>query len=167
MLRLLLLCFCCWSAALGAQEAVIKDFIKVHRKGAENAAVKVPGWLIGLASDVATVSTDDPGEKVVFRLLGEVGTVRLVSYLDDDFPEPEYSVVNLLYVLERYKRFERWAEVRTPEGQRVTLSVRYQNEKIRDLVAVVREDERTTLVSARTDLTAQELGRLVGDLQRL
>lgn len=167
MLRILLLCLCCWSATLSAQEAVIKDFIRVHRKGVENAAVKVPGWLVSLASDIATVSTDDPAEKIAFELLGEVGTVRLVTYLDADFPEPEDSVVNLLYVLERYKRFERWADVRTVEGERVTLSARSDREKVSDLVVVVREEDRTTLISARTDLTPRELGKLVGDLHRL
>ncbi|NJB86847.1 hypothetical protein GGR26_002624 [Lewinella marina] len=168
MLRLLLLCLCCCSAALVvAQEAVIKDFIKVHRRGEENVAVKVPGWLVGLASDVAATTTDDPAERVAFQLLGEVGTVRFVTYNNDDFPEPEDSVVNLLYVLERYKDFERWAEVRTPEGERVTLTVRYAREKIKDLVVVISEGERTTLAAARTDLTARELGKLVSDLQRM
>ncbi|WP_116127714.1 DUF4252 domain-containing protein [Lewinella sp. IMCC34183] len=166
MLRLII-CLVLFSASLGAQEKVIKDFIKVHRKGEENVAVKVPGWMVSLASDIATVSTDDPQERIVFKLMGEVGTTRVVTWLNEDFTEPQDEVVNLLYVLERYKRFERWAEVRSAEGERVTLSVRYENKKIRDLVAVVTEDDRTTLVSARTDLSADELGRLVEELSSM
>ena len=163
MLRLII-CLLLFSAGLNAQETVIKAFIKVHRKGEENVAFKVPGWMVSLASDIASVSTDDPQERIIFKLMGEVGTTRMVTWLNEDFTEPQDGVVNLLYVLERFKRFERWAEVRSAEGERVTLSVRYEDKKIRDLVAVVTEDDRTTLVSARTDLSADELGRLVEEL---
>ena len=160
----LLLLFGLFTAGLGAQEAVIRDFIKVHRKGEENVAVKVPGWLIGLASNVAQTAAADEDERLAFELLGEVGTLRVVTYDNADFTAPQESVVNLLYTLERYKDFERWAEVRTSEGQRVTLTVRYRKQKIRDLVVVVQEADRTTLVAARTDLEAEELGEMVSSL---
>ncbi len=166
MLRVLI-CTLLLSTGLGAQDAVIKDFIQVHRKGEENVALKVPGWMVSLASDIATISTDDPHERVAFKLIGEVGTTRVVTYLNEDFREPQDGVVNLLYVLERFKKFERWADVRSAEGERITLTVRYQKQKIRDLVVILRDEERTTLVSARADLTAEEFGRLVESLVRL
>ena len=166
MLRLLLAC-CLLSTGLYAQDQVIKNFIKEHRRGEENVAVKVPGWLVGLASDIAEHATDDPHERAVFRLMGEVGTVRLVTYENEDFTEPRQSIVNLLYSLERYKQFERWADIRTQEGERVTLTVRYRDEQIRDLVVIVRDEDRTTLVSARADLSARELGELVERLQEI
>ena len=166
MLRLLLL-GCLFSCALGAQDQIIKDFIREHRKGEENVAVKVPGWLIGLASDIAVTTTDDPHERAVFSLMSEVGTVRVVTYQDEDFTEPHASVVNLLYGLERYKKFERWADIRTTEGQRVTLTVRYLKKRIRDLVVIVRDDDRTTLVSAEANLSAKDLGELVANLEEL
>ncbi|WP_116106265.1 DUF4252 domain-containing protein [Lewinella sp. IMCC34191] len=163
----LILALCLFSFGLEAQEQVIKDFIREHRRGEENVAVKVPGWLIGLAGNIATISTDDPHERAVFSLMGDVGTVRVVTYLNDDFTEPQSSIVNLLYSLERYKKFERWAEVRTQEGERVTLTVRYEEKRIRDLVVIVNDHDRTTLVSARADLSAEDLGELVANLEQL
>ena len=166
MLRILLL-LCIFSCTLGAQDKVIKDFIKEHRKGEENVALKVPGWLIGLASDIAVTASDDPHERAVFSLASEIGTVRVVTYQDADFTEPHASIVNLLYSLERYKKFERWADIRTQDGERVTLTVRYLDERIRDLVVILRDDERTTLVSAEADLSAKDLGELVAHLEEL
>lgn len=161
----ILLCLILLTTALGAQDRVIRDFIKEHRKGEENAAVTVPGWMIGLASDIAASVVEDEDEKTVLEVIGEVGTIRLVSFDNDDFTGPESSVTNLLYSLERYKGFERWAEVRTREGQRLTLSVRYKKKTIRDLVAIIDEGERTTVVSARAHLSAEELGRMVNELE--
>ena len=163
MYRLLIIC-CLLTTALSAQEQAINDFINVHRQGEENVAVKVPGWLVGLASSIAVTAAEDDDERAVFELLGEVGTLRVVSFDNTDFTAPQEGIVNLLYTLERYKDFERWAEVRTAEGSRVTLTVRYRRQKIRDLVVVVQEADRTTLVTARTDLEAKELGRLVNEL---
>lgn len=155
------------TTALHAQDIVIRDFIKEHRRGEENVAFKVPGWMVGLASDIGATASDDHDEKILFKLLGELGTVRMVTYLNEDFQRPESSIGNLLYSLERYRGFERWADMRTQEGQRVTLTVRYENKKVRELMAVVREEDRTTLVAARAHLSAEELGRLVNELEEL
>ncbi len=165
-MRLLLL-LCLLTAGLQAQDEAILDFIKEHRRGEENVAVKVPGWMISLASDIGETASDDPDEQVLFHLMGSLGTTRVVTYLDEDFTHPQLSVGNLLYTLERYKGFERWAELRTQDGQRVTLTVRYEKKKVRDLLAVVSEEGRTTLVSARANLSAEELGRLVNQLEEL
>ncbi len=158
---------CLLSFGLSAQDEVIKDFIREHRRGEENVALKVPGWMVSLASDIATISTDDPQERAVFRLMGEVGTVRMVTYLNEDFTEPQSSIVNFLYTLERYKNFERWADIRTQEGERVTLTVRYLEKKVRDVVVIVREEDRTMVVSARANLSAEELGELVAQLEEM
>lgn len=163
---ILLLFLLLFSGDAGAQEDVIDDFINLHRRGEENVAVKVPGWLVGLAGDIAETSTDDPHERILFSLLGEVGTVHVVTYRDADFTAPEGDVGRLLYTLEHYKGFERWADVRAAGGERINFSVRYHKKKVRDLVVVVKEAERTTLVTARTHLTAEELGRLVTELAK-
>ena len=166
-MKQLLLLLCLLTAGLHAQDEAILDFIKEHRRGDENVAVKVPGWMISLASDIGETSSDDHDEQVLFRLMGSLGTTRVVTYLDEDFTHPKLSVGNLLYTLERYKGFERWAELRTQEGQRVTLTVRYEKKKVKELLAVLTEEDRTTLVSARANLSAEELGLLVNQLEEL
>ncbi|PPK87806.1 uncharacterized protein DUF4252 [Neolewinella xylanilytica] len=166
MLRILLL-LCLLSSGISAQDQVIRDFIKEHRRGEENVALTVPGWLIGLASDIAEHATDDPHEQAVFSLAGELGTLRVLTYDNEDFEAPGASIVNLLFSLERYKDFERWADIRTQDGERISLTVRYKKERIRDLVVVLQDGERTTLVSARANLSATELGELVANLEEL
>jgi hypothetical protein len=167
MRLLLLLLFLATGGLAHAQDEVIRDFIKTHRRGSENAAVKVPGWLIGLASDIGATATDDPDEKVLFRLISNLGTTRVITYLNEDFPHPGESIGNLLYSLERYRGFERWAEVRTRDGERISLSIRYEKKKVREILAVVREADRTVLVSSRAHLSAEELGQLVNELETL
>jgi hypothetical protein len=167
-MRILILFLTLFASTLGfAQDEVIRDFIKTHRKGEENVAVKVPGWLISLASDIGATATDDPDEKVLFKLASNLGTTRVVTYLNEDFTHPGESIGNLLFSLERYRGFERWADIRTQDGERISLSVRYEKKKLKELLAVVREEDRTVLVSSRTHLTAEELGRLVNELETL
>lgn len=163
MYKIILLCL--FSASLGAQDVVIKDFIKEHRRGEENVAVTVPGFLISLASNIGEVSAEEDDERALFHLMGDLGTLRLVTYDDEDFTLPQSSIGNLLYSLERYRGFERWAEIRTREGARITLTVRYQKKTIREVLAIVTEEGRTTLVAAEAHLTAKELGRVVNDLE--
>lgn len=169
MTRILLPLFLLLATALSAQEQVIKDFIKEHRRGEENIALKVPGWMIGLASDIATISTDDRQEKAAFQIMGELGTVRFVTFLNEDFPEPQSSVNNLLFSLENYHGFERWAEIRSKEGERITLSVRYQGKTVRNIIAVVSEpdEDRTIFMSARAHLSARELGEFVNKISEI
>ncbi|CAH0998755.1 hypothetical protein LEM8419_00103 [Neolewinella maritima] len=155
------------TATLGAQDVVIKDFIKEHRRGEENVALTVPGFLIGLASSIAVTAAEDDDERALFRLLGDLGTVRMVTYENADFRRPEASIGNLLYSLERYRGFERWAELRTQDGTRITLTVRYHKKKIREILTILTEDDRTTLVAAKAQLSAEELGRVVNDLESL
>ena len=49
----------------------------------------------------------------------------------------------------------------------MTVTARYRKKKIRDLVVIVREADRTVLVSTRTDLEAQELGQFINELQEI
>ena len=163
----LLLTACLFTVVLGAQDAVIKDFIDDHRQGEENVAVTVPGFLVSLAGSIASAAAEDEAERALFQLLGDLGTLRLVTYDNDDFTRPEASIGNLLYSLERYRGFERWVEVRTTGGARITLTARYEEKRIREVLAIVNEAERTTLVAARANLSAKELGRVVSELEAL
>lgn len=153
------------TASLGAQDKVIKDFIKDHRRGEENIALTVPGFLIGLASNIGTLAADDQDERALFRLMGDIGAISVVTYENDDFMRPESSIVNLLYSLERYRGFERWAEIRTREGDRITLTVRYEKKRIREVLALVNDTQRTVLIAAKANLSAEEMGRVVNDLE--
>ena len=61
ILSLLLFTFAISFAA--AQNPAVRDFIREHRKGEENVALKIPGWMIGLASEVGMLASDDEEEE--------------------------------------------------------------------------------------------------------
>ncbi len=146
-----------------AQERVIRDFIQEHRRGDENFAIKVPGWMIEMTGNIGLLAAEDTEEKAAFRLAKELGTARVLTYVTDEFPAHK-QVENLLYSLENYHGYERWGSVRSQQGEDIQISVRYRKEKIDQLIVAVREQDRTHFISARADLDARELGRLIEDL---
>ena len=145
-------------------ERVVRDFIQEHRQGPENFAIKVPGWMIGLTGGIGTLAADNSEDRAAFALLREVGTTRVVIFDHLDFPHPGQSIENLLFSLEHYHGFDRWAEIRTSTGEHVRVSALYRGARVDHLLIAVREEMETVLVSAKTDLTAAELGRIMREL---
>ena len=145
-------------------ERVVRDFIQEHRQGPENFAIKVPGWMIGLTGGIGTLAADNSEDQAAFALLREVGTTRVVIFDHLDFPHPGQSIENLLFSLENYHGFDRWAEIRTNTGEHVRVSALYKKEQVDHLLVAVREDMQTVFVSAKTDLSAAELARLMREL---
>ncbi|MBC6995594.1 DUF4252 domain-containing protein [Neolewinella lacunae] len=162
---LILLCLGALPSILPAQNPVVRDFIRQHRKGGENIAVRVPGWLISLASDIGDLATDEPEEELIFALAQEFGTTRLLTFNTRDFAT-DRDVTKLLHDLESDYAYERWASFRGPEGERVQLTVRMDDEVISEIVAIVSDpsEERTFFAHSRTDLTAEELGHILNRL---
>lgn len=149
----------------GQDESVIRDFIQLHRQGEENFAIKIPGWVAGLTGGIGQLASSDEEEDAAFKLAGQLGTTRVLTYLKEDF-EPHAGVENLLFSLENYHGYDRWASVRAKSGEHVEVSIRYQNERIHRIIVAVEEPEegRIVFVSAKTKLTAEELGRILEDI---
>lgn len=149
--------------ALFAQNPAIRDFIREHRKGKENVAFTVPGWMIGLAGDIGVLASDDEDERAVFALAREFGTVRLLTFNDEDF-NTRADINALLKAIETHHGYERWASMRGQHGEVVQLSVlqkeRRKQKEIQEIVAIVTEPEegQTFFAHFKTDLTAEELG---------
>ena len=148
-----------------ATDRFIKDFIQEHRRGEENFAIKVPGWLIGMTGGIGALASSDGDERAAFRLLSEVGTTRVLTFDKEDYPNPGQTVGNFLYGLEQCHGYERWTEVRSRSGEQVNLSVRYAGKTIINLAVVIEEADRVVLVVAQSDISAKELGRLVREIE--
>lgn len=165
-LTIFLLCFA-FSAGAHAQNEAIRKFIRKHNNGPENVSVTVPGFLIGLAGEIGLLASGDDEEgKAVFTLVQACGTVRVLTFNTDDF-KTKKNITQLLHELESEGEYERWATVRAASGERVELTVRMRGKTVRDLVAIVTEgtDERTHFLHARTDLTGEQLGEVLKELQ--
>jgi len=160
ILSLLLFTFSIGFAA--AQNPAIRDFIREHRKGEENMAIKIPGWMIGLASEVGMLASDDEEEELIFSLASEFGTMRLLTFDNNDF-NAHQDIKYLLKALETQHEYERWATVRAASGEEVQLTVRLKGDEIREIVAIVSdpEEHRTFFGHFRTHLSADELGEIM------
>ncbi|MTB53632.1 DUF4252 domain-containing protein [Lewinella sp. W8] len=167
MQRLILLFFLCFFAGVtvSAQKSVVKDFIKKHRKGEENFAVKVPGWMIGLAGEIGILASEEEEERLIFELAQEFGTTRFLMFDTDAF-DTSRDIKKLLRELEGGYGYERWAMVRGPEGEEVQLSVLYDGKEIRELVVFISDPDemKTYFAHSKTDLTAEELGEVLNEL---
>jgi len=152
--------------ALFAQNPAIREFIREHRKGEENVAFRVPGWLIGLASDIGMAAAEDEEEKLLFSMAQEFGTVRIVTFMNADF-NADQDIAALLKAIEREHGYERWATLRAQSGETVQLSVMEKKGEVREIVAIVKEIEeenRTFFAHFKTSITPEELGDVMNEL---
>lgn len=169
MQRFILLCclvfFVGANASAQKSKSVVRDFIKEHRKGEENFAIKVPGWMIGLAGEIGIVASEEEEEKLIFELAQEFGTTRFLMFETEAF-DTRRDISNLLQELETDFGYERWATVRAPEGEEVQLSVLYRGDEIKELVVFISDPDemRTYFAHSKTDLTAEELGEVLSGL---
>lgn len=161
----LLLLFAVATPSLSAQNKALRKFIQEHRKGEENVAFTVPGFLVGLASEIGMLASEEEEEKLAFQLAQEFGTIRVLTFQTGDF-NTKRDINKLLNTLESEHDYERWASVRGPEGEEVQLSVVFRKEEIREILTIVShpDEDRTFLVHARTDLTAEELGDIINKI---
>ena len=138
MKKLLLLFLLVMLAApsLFAQNKVVRDFIREHRRGEENVALTIPGFLIGLAGEIGMLASEEEEERAVFSLAQEFGTTRLLTFDTDDFDTGK-DIRRLLRTLESEHDYERWATVRTQSGEQIELSVSMKGDVIRAIVASV------------------------------
>ncbi|MEO0733228.1 MAG: DUF4252 domain-containing protein [Bacteroidota bacterium] len=157
-----LLFFCLFALtapALNAQNKAVRDFIRKHRKGKENIAMTVPGFLIGLASSIGELAADDEETELLFSFAREFGTIRFVTFDNRDF-NTRKDIRNVIRDLVDEHNYEEWATVRTSSGEDVRLTVKMKKERVREIVAVVStsEEQRTIFAHFNTDFSAEELG---------
>lgn len=164
-LLLLLLLVTLAAPSLFAQNKVVRDFIREHRRGEENVAITIPGFLIGLAGEIGMLASEDEEERVVFSLAQAFGTTRLLTFDNNEFNTGK-DIRRLLQTLESEHNYERWATVRAKSGEQVELSVNMKGDAVREIIAIVSEPEehRTVFLHAKTDFTAEELGEVLNKL---
>jgi hypothetical protein len=166
-LLLLFLLVILTAPSLFAQNKVVRDFIREHRRGEENVAITIPGFLIGLAGEIGMLASEEEEERVVFSLAQEFGTTRVLTFDSDDF-DTSKDIRRLLSTLESKHNYERWATVRVQSGEQIELSVSMKGDVIREIVAIVSEpsEHRTVFLHAKTDFSAEELGDVLNELMK-
>ncbi len=164
-LILLLLLYGLAAPSLFAQNKAVRDFIHDHRRGEENVALTIPGFLIGLAGEIGMLASEDEDEKLAFSFAQELGTTRILTFDGDDF-NTSRDIRELLAALESKHDYERWATVRASSGEQIELSVQMRGKTVRELVAIVNDpsENRAVFVHAKTDFTAAELGDILNKL---
>jgi len=153
------------ASALSAQTRPIRKFIHKHNNGPENVSFTVPGWLIGLASDIGMSVAEEEEERAAFQLAQSLGTTRFLTFQSSDF-NTNADIKRLLKELEHEHGFERWATVRAASGERIDLTVGMKGDHVRHIVAIINasDDGQTVFLHARTDFTAEEVGEILNEL---
>jgi hypothetical protein len=164
-LLLLFLLVTLTAPSLFSQNKAVRDFIREHRKGEENVAITIPGFLIGLAGEIGMLASEEEEERAVFSLAQEFGTTRILTFDNDDFDAGK-DIRRLLRTLETKHDYERWATVRTQSGEQVELTVNMKGDTVREIIAIVSEptEHRTVFLHAKTDFTAEDLGEVLNKL---
>ena len=164
------LLLCLLAPSLAAQNGPIRKFIREHNNGPENVSVMVPGFLIGLSTDIALSvmgGGDDEDAIAALHLAQRFGTARVlvVENQQKDFAS---DLAGLVRELEASSGYERWTTVRAAGGEQVEVLVRMRGKRIRNVfVAVAGEpDSEALLVTARTDISGEELGQIINDFQK-
>lgn len=161
-----LLAFVLLSTVISAQNP-IKQFIRKHNNGPENISITIPGWLIGLASDIGMSAAEDEEERLIFSLAQEFGTTRILGFDTNDFSTKK-DIRKLLNELESEYGYERWATLRAQTGEQVELTVEMRGDKVRNIVALISvpDEDKTFFAHMKTDFTAEEVGEVLNRVMK-
>lgn len=127
-----------------------------HTQGVQN--MKVPGWLIWMGSGVARPFVKDKEVKAGLRIAKRVKKLRFLM-AEDGNPIPYAAVQDFVGNL-RQNAYDDLIFVKE-EGTMVTIMAKDKNEKIKDLLILVHEEEEFVFFSAKTNIKYDDLSELI------
>lgn len=160
-----LLAFCAMMLAPSlhyGQTSAINKFYKKYKIKNQSMNMTVPGWLIGLGANVAMISTDDVEEKEALRLMKNVKQVKVLMLEDSKKLKDKH--VNQLFTSLRQNSFEDLVQVRD-KGSRVNVLIREDNDLIKNLFVLVRDDEEMVMVSMKTKLSMDQINDVINMME--
>jgi hypothetical protein len=133
-----------------AQSASIRKFYRNHKSDVAVHNVYIPGFVVKTASLFFK-------DKVQRRLLRKLGGVRILMSEDHGIAQEEYQ--NLIHNV-RNDRFDDFIQVRD-KGESFNVMVRETDSVVRGVLVTMREDNGFVLVGAKSNISTEELMKLV------
>lgn len=141
-----------------AQKSQLKKFYKKYKSYENTTKMTVPGWLIGFGAGMARWFVDDPQARAALKLAKKIKRLRLLV-MEGQNPVRNSDMKNLVLAV-RKASYEDFVQVRDG-NTRVTFMIRERNDKIRNLLIFVSEEDEFILLDLKSKLKIEHINRLL------
>lgn len=145
-----------------AQSRGPNKFYNKYKNKTNSLNVTLPGWLIDLGATVAVWSTDDPAEKEAIRLMKKVQRMKLLVV--ENGSQIKNNHITKLFDRLKKDQYEDLVQVRD-KSARVNILIREEDDLIRNMFFLVREDDEAVMLSLKTKITMDQVSDMINLLE--
>ncbi len=142
--------------------ASVKNFYRQHKRGEEVTKMNIPGWLIWLGTGIANEIVKEEEVKLGLSLAKKVRNLRFLTDESGGQVSPEH-VSRLVSNVKKHS-YEDLIYVRE-EAMTVNFMIRGKEDKIKNLLILVNDDNELVMVSMKTNLTIKDLSQVINSFQ--
>jgi hypothetical protein len=156
---LFLLLFVAFSVQLQAQNTVVNDFYRDHKRAENTVSMMLPGLVLQLGLPILKVSAEDQVERDAMDLLKDVSSIKLLVGTEEDMPKRDR--IRLLRDLSR-SGYEPLVQVRSKD-QQIDVIIREKDDLVRNLVVLIDGDEEVIFFSLKTRIHLDDLENIINE----
>jgi Domain of unknown function (DUF4252) len=162
--RLLLIMLMILPLLAEAQSPSIRQFYRNHKRDNGMINATLPGWVVKLGVGIARPFVDDEQAHIALDLARKVGKTRFMVSED----ECHISQGQYMKLLAGVKKdgFETLIEFRE-DGENVSILCKEKRGMFRNLLIIVREEHSFVLLSLKTRIKPEDIGRMINDFMEL
>lgn len=135
------------------------DFYRQNKRLEGVRNVKIPGWLVWFGSGIAYDMVKDEDAKVAMKLARKVGKMRFMI-AEDENPIPTASVNNFVSESRR-SGYADLIYIRDGETTVNIMGKIKKNDKFRDLVIMVREEDEFVFFHMKSNIRMKDLSDVI------
>ncbi|MDX1667354.1 MAG: DUF4252 domain-containing protein [Saprospiraceae bacterium] len=144
-------------------DSVLTGFYYQQKQKGEVTGFTVPGWLIKLGGGIASAAVADEETRLFLKLAKKMGRIRVLT-AEEHNAVAQAEVRDFLEEVRNYA-FEDLLRIRD-EGTTVNIMVHEEENRIKDILLLVRESDEFIFVNARTNLKMEELIEWINEFMK-
>ena len=143
---------------VNSQSAYTREFYKKYKRTEGPTKMVIPGFVIKGGTWIARAFMKDEEEKLMMKMLGKFGRLRLMN-IEDTNPVEHDDVTRLMKSVRNHS-YDDLISVNS-EGERVHIMAKSGKNKIKGFFILVSSEDSFTLVSIKGSLNIKHLNELL------
>jgi hypothetical protein len=143
---------------VNSQSAYTREFYKKYKRTEGTTKMVIPGFVIKGGTWIARAFMKDEEEKLMMKMLGKFGRLRLMN-IEDTNPVEQDDVTRLMKSVRNHS-YDDLISVNS-EGERVHIMAKSGKNKIKGFFILVSSEDSFTLVSIKGSLNIKHLNELL------